>query len=72
MVIYHPENYLMPFYRLFLFLGIELKIASKFFGQKFATGSSASNTGEIVIQGDVKYELMELIPQKWPEVSLLI
>nr|CDS33319.1 Arp2:3 complex subunit [Hymenolepis microstoma] len=54
--------------------GIDLKVAAKFFGQKFATGSSANNTGEIVIQGDVKYELMEIIPQKWnqiPEGSIL-
>ncbi len=49
--------------------GVELKQASKFFGQKFATGSSASNSGEIVIQGDVKYDLLEIIPQKWPNVS---
>ncbi|KAM7543029.1 hypothetical protein Aperf_G00000012202 [Anoplocephala perfoliata] len=48
--------------------GIDLKVAAKFFGQRFATGSSANNTGEIVIQGDVKYELMELIPQKWSEI----
>lgn len=49
--------------------GIDLKQAAKFFGQRFATGSSANNSGEIVIQGDVKFELMELIPQKWKEVS---
>ncbi|VDL61795.1 unnamed protein product [Hymenolepis diminuta] len=48
--------------------GIDLKVAAKFFGQKFATGSSANNTGEIVIQGDVKYELMEIIPQKWSQI----
>ncbi|VDK21484.1 unnamed protein product [Taenia asiatica] len=48
--------------------GIDLKQAAKFFGQRFATGSSASNSGEIVIQGDVKFELMELIPQKWKEI----
>ncbi|VDD83249.1 unnamed protein product [Mesocestoides corti] len=48
--------------------GIDLKQAAKFFGQKFATGTSTGSNGEIVIQGDVKHELMELIPQKWKEV----
>nr|VZI23759.1 unnamed protein product [Spirometra erinaceieuropaei] len=51
--------------------GIDLKVASKFFGQKFATGSSAtSNSGEIVIQGDVKDDLLDLIPDKWPEIPM--
>lgn len=54
------------------YLGIDLKVAAKFFGQRFATGSSANNAGEIVIQGDVKHELMELIPQKWTEVTTAI
>ncbi|KAA0192424.1 density-regulated protein [Fasciolopsis buskii] len=50
--------------------GIELKAASKVFGQKFATGSSVTGNGdEIVIQGDVKDEIIDILTEKWPEVS---
>lgn len=49
--------------------GIDLKVASKFFGQKFACGASITGDDEIVIQGDFKDELFDLIPEKWPEVS---
>jgi len=48
---------------------IDLKVASKFFGTKFACGSSVTGDDEIVIQGDVKDELFDIIPEKWPEVS---
>jgi translation initiation factor 1 (eIF-1/SUI1) len=34
--------------------GIDLKVAAKFFGQRFACGSSVTGEDEIVIQGDVK------------------
>uniref|UniRef100_A0A183ABT7 SUI1 domain-containing protein n=1 Tax=Echinostoma caproni TaxID=27848 RepID=A0A183ABT7_9TREM len=52
--------------------GIELKAASKVFGQKFATGSSVTGNGdEIVIQGDVKDEVIDILTEKWPEVSFL-
>lgn len=51
------------------FIGVDLKVASKFFGSKFACGSScAASKGEIVIQGDVKEDLFDIIPEKWPEV----
>jgi len=46
-----------------------LKIAAKFFGSKFACGSSVTGDDEIVIQGDVKDDLFEVIPEKWPQVS---
>ncbi|KAG5453028.1 Density-regulated protein [Clonorchis sinensis] len=50
--------------------GIELKVASKVFGQKFATGSSVTGNGdEIVIQGDVKDEIIDLLTEKWPEID---
>ena len=46
-------------------LGIELKSAAKFFGKKFATGSSVTKNpqgnDEIVIQGDVSDEIMDMI-----------
>lgn len=45
--------------------GIEPKVAAKFFGTRFACGSSVTGEDEIVIQGDVKEELIEVIPEKW-------
>ena len=52
------------------FLGIDLKEASKYFATKFSCGSSVTGEDEIVIQGDVKDELFDILPEKWPEVSL--
>ena len=49
--------------------GIDLKVASKFFGQKFACGASITGDDEIVIQGDFKDDLFDLIPEKWADVS---
>merc|ERR1711874_347499 len=49
--------------------GIDLKVASKFFGQKFACGASITGDDEIVIQGDFKDDLFDLIPEKWAEVD---
>lgn len=48
---------------------IDLKIAAKFFGSKFACGSSVTGDDEIVIQGDVKDDLFEVIPEKWPQID---
>lgn len=48
---------------------IDLKVAAKFFGTKFACGSSVTGDDEIVIQGDVKDELFDIIPEKWPEID---
>lgn len=50
------------------FIDIDLKVAAKFFGTKFACGSSVTGDDEIVIQGDVKDDLFDIIPEKWPEV----
>jgi len=52
----------------YYFSGIDLKVAAKFFGTKFACGSSVTGEDEIVIQGDVKDDLFDIIPEKWPEV----
>ncbi len=49
-------------------VGIDLKVALKFFGQKFACGSSVTDHDEIVIQGDFKNDLFDIIPEKWPGV----
>lgn len=51
---------------------IDLKVAAKFFGTKFACGSSVTGDDEIVIQGDVKDDLFDVIPEKWPEVIYFI
>ena len=47
---------------------IDLQKASKVFAQHFSCGSSVTGPDEIVIQGDVCYDLMDFIQQKWPEV----
>lgn len=44
-------------------------MAAKFFGTKFACGSSVTGDDEIVIQGDVKDDLFDVIPEKWPEID---
>lgn len=48
---------------------IDLKEATKFFSSKFACGSSVTGHDEIVIQGDVKDDLFDLICEKWPDVD---
>ncbi|XP_012274929.1 density-regulated protein homolog [Orussus abietinus] len=48
---------------------IDLKAAAKFFGSRFACGSSVTGEDEIVIQGDVKDDLLDVIPEKWPEID---
>ncbi|XP_030745322.1 density-regulated protein homolog [Sitophilus oryzae] len=48
---------------------IDLKVAAKFFGQRFACGSSVTGDDEIVIQGDVKDDLFDVIPEKWSEID---
>ncbi|PSN46688.1 Density-regulated protein [Blattella germanica] len=49
--------------------GKKKSVASKFFGTKFACGSSVTGDDEIVIQGDVKDDLFDIIPEKWPEID---
>jgi len=48
---------------------IDLKVASKFFGSRFACGSSVTGADEIVIQGDVKDDLFDVIPEKWSSID---
>lgn len=50
-------------------LDIDLKVAAKFFGTKFACGTSVTGEDEIVIQGDVKDDLLDLLPEKWPQID---
>lgn len=49
--------------------GVDLKEASKLFSKKFACSSSVTGPDEIVVQGDVKDELIDLIPEKFPEID---
>ncbi|XP_028400335.1 density-regulated protein homolog [Dendronephthya gigantea] len=48
---------------------IDIKKAAKSFGQKFACGTSVTGDDEIIIQGDVKDDLIDFIQEKWPEVD---
>lgn len=48
---------------------IDLKKAAKAFAQKFSCGSSVTGDDEIVIQGDVLDDLLDFIPEKWPEID---
>ena len=52
----------------FPLLDIDLKKAAKIFAQKYSCGSSVTGPDEIVIQGDVLDDLLDFIPEKWPEV----
>lgn len=47
---------------------VDLKVAAKALGAKFACGASVTGDDEIVVQGDVKDDLFDFIPEKWPEV----
>ncbi|VDK52657.1 unnamed protein product [Anisakis simplex] len=48
---------------------VDLKAAAKFFAGRFACGSSVTGADEIVIQGDVKDDLFNLITEKWPIIG---
>ncbi|XP_076306254.1 density-regulated protein [Tachypleus tridentatus] len=48
---------------------IDLKDAAKFFAHKFSCGSSVTGEDELVIQGDVKDDLFDIITEKWPEID---
>nr|KAG5690636.1 hypothetical protein BaRGS_018106 [Batillaria attramentaria] len=48
---------------------IDLKEACKFFATKFSCGSSVSGDDEIVIQGDVKDDLFDILPEKWSQID---
>ena len=48
---------------------VDLKDAAKIFSSKFACGSSVTGPDEIVIQGDVKDDLFDFIPEKWPKID---
>jgi len=49
--------------------GVDLKVASKKFGAKFACGSSVTGDDEIVIQGDITDDLIGFIADTWPDID---
>ena len=51
-----------------IFTDIDLKDASKAFSKKFSCGSSIQGEDEIEIQGDVKDDLFDFLPEKWSQV----
>lgn len=50
--------------------GVDLKDASKLFSKKFACSSSVTGPDEIVVQGDVKDDIIDFIPEKFSEIDL--
>lgn len=48
---------------------IDLKEAQRFFAQKFSCGASVTGEDEIIIQGDFTDDIIDVIQEKWPEVS---
>uniref|UniRef100_A0A667Y4Y5 Density-regulated protein n=1 Tax=Myripristis murdjan TaxID=586833 RepID=A0A667Y4Y5_9TELE len=50
---------------------IDLKEAQRFFAQKFSCGASVTAEDEIIIQGDFTDDIIDVIQEKWPEVSCL-
>eukprot|EP00914_Ancora_sagittata_P018595 GHVO01036870.1.p1 GENE.GHVO01036870.1~~GHVO01036870.1.p1 ORF type:complete len:202 (+),score=41.44 GHVO01036870.1:14-619(+) len=48
---------------------IDLKTASKYFAGVFACGSSVTGDDEIVIQGDCKDDLFDLLTEKWGQID---
>lgn len=48
---------------------VHLKKASKLFAQKFSCGSSVSGEDEIIIQGDVTDDVIDLILEKFEQVD---
>ena len=67
--------YTLRIIELLLGLDIDLKKAAKFFGKRFATGSSVTKNpqgkDEIVIQGDVSDDIMDLISDKVDFLSVI-
>lgn len=51
------------------FSDIDLKEAQRFFAQKFSCGASVTAEDEIIIQGDFTDDIIDVIQEKWPEVS---
>lgn len=48
---------------------IDLKEAQRFFAQKFSCGASVTGEDEIIIQGDFTDDIIDVIQEKWPEVT---
>lgn len=44
-------------------------MAAKFFSSRFACGSSVTGLDEIVIQGDVTDDLIDVLQEKWKQID---
>ena len=51
---------------------IKLNTTSKFFARSFSCGLSVTGDDEIVIQGNIKDDLFDIISEKWSQASLLV
>lgn len=51
---------------------IDLKEAQRFFAQTFSCGASVTAEDEIIIQGDFTDDIIDVIQEKWAEVSLFL
>lgn len=51
---------------------IDLKEAQRFFAQKFSCGASVTAEDEIIIQGDFTDDIIDVIQEKWAEVSAFL
>uniref|UniRef100_A0A8C2P9E0 Density-regulated protein n=1 Tax=Capra hircus TaxID=9925 RepID=A0A8C2P9E0_CAPHI len=49
---------------------IDLREAQRFFAQKLSCGASVTGEDEIIIQGDFTDDIIDVIQEKWPEVSI--
>ena len=49
---------------------IDIEAAKKFFAQKFSCGCSKGDNDDLIIQGDVVDNLFDVIPEKFPQVTI--
>jgi density-regulated protein DRP1 len=49
---------------------VDLESAKKFFAQRFSCGCSKGDNDELVIQGDFVDVLFNVIPEKFPQITV--
>ncbi|RNA28954.1 density-regulated -like protein [Brachionus plicatilis] len=49
--------------------GIDLEVAKKFFAQRFSCGCSKGDKDDLTIQGDIIDNLVNVIPDKFPQIT---
>lgn len=68
MIIYNVGTFDIEYLLFLFFPDIDVKVASKFLGSRFACGASVTEADVIVIQGDCVDDLFDVLPEKWPQV----